>query len=122
MDSKFFEPSAPASEPVEGRCKCARHQLVIAAVPLACNNVTTRQLQHFVTAALALRDACRSHHVSIRPLDVLLWLRRRLNQEAKKSDRDDIYRAQCRRETLRVEREIRDACIDLSRGGLEVLE
>lgn len=127
MNSRQDESTGPAPEHIErhdewARYECARHQLVIATLRLSLSGATTRQLRHFVTAALALRDACNSHHVPNRPIDVLLWLRRRLNQEAKKAGRNGIYRANCLGEIARVEREIGNACVALSQGRLEVLE
>jgi len=45
-----------------------------------------------------------------------------LNQEAKNPEQSEFYRAQCLREVSRVEREIDAACVELSKGGLTIVE
>ncbi|MDV2078351.1 hypothetical protein [Marinobacter xestospongiae] len=122
MDAKRCGRSDSAPESITQRYENARSELVIASLPLVSRDTTIRQLRHFIAAALALRDACHHNSAPERPLDVLLWLRRRLNQEAKNPEKAELFRAQCLREASKVEREIATASVTISQGGLTILE
>lgn len=122
MDARTRSRSARASDAAERRYEHARSVLALATLPLACSNTTTTHLQHFIAAALAVCDLCDHDFLPDRPLDVLFWLRRRLNKEAGKPGRSDVYRALCLREVHQVERRIESACAGLSGGGLVALE
>lgn len=122
MDTRLRSQSARASHSAGRRYERARAVLTLATLRLACSNTTATDLRDFIAAALALCDACDHDFLSDRPLDVLLWLRRRLNEEASKPGRSDVYRALCRREARQVECKIESACVRLSRGGLVALE
>lgn len=104
------------------RYEAALSELAIASLPLVFSDTTTFQLRHFIAVALKLRDVCNNKSTPERPVDVLLWLRRRLNQEVKNPEKGEFFRAQCLRELSKVEREIEAACLALSQGRLTVLE
>ena len=122
IDTRIRPGSARAPDTAEQRYEHARSVLAQAALPLAGSNTTIGHLQHFIAAALAVCDVCVRDCLPDRPLDVLFWLRRRLNKEANKPGRNELYRALCRREVDHVERRIGSACAGLSGGALVPLE
>ncbi|MGO2009472.1 hypothetical protein [Vreelandella alkaliphila] len=97
MDANRCGRSDSALESNTQHYENARSQLAVASVPLVFRDTTISQLRHFIAAALELRDACYHNSVPERPLDVLLWLRRRLNEEAKNPGNAELFRAQCLR-------------------------
>lgn len=122
MDTKHCLRSCSVPDATTQRYERALSELAIASLPLIFRDTTPKQLRHFIAAALELRDSCHEDNSPEHPLDVLLWLRRRLNQEAKNPRHGEFYRAQCLREVNRVEQQIELACVKLSQGGLTILE
>lgn len=122
MDTRNCVKSGSVPEAATQRYERALAELAITSLPLTFRNATTKQLRHFIAAAFELRDACNNRATPEQPVDVLLWLRRRLNQESKNPEQSEFYRAKCLHEVSKVEREIEISCIKLSRGGLTVLE
>lgn len=122
MDAKNCVQSDSQPGDVTQRYERALAELALTSLPLSFRNATTKQLRHFVAAALELRDACNNNAAPERPVDVLMWLRRRLNQEAKNTEQSEFYRARCLYEVNKIEREIKIACRKLSQGGLTILE
>lgn len=122
MDTNNCERPKSALGSISQRYERVRCELAIASLPLAYRDTTTKQLRLFVATALEMRDVCDHTNVAERPLDVLLWLRRRLKQEANNPAKGEFYRAQCLREVNKVERAIETSFVALSRGGLTILE
>lgn len=100
----------------------AQVKLATASLPLTFKSTTIKQLGDFITAAMVVHDLCRDHKLNDSPLDVLLWLRRRLQKETKDVERDELYRAHCLREVDTVERKIAITCVNNSHGSLTLLE
>lgn len=122
MDSKNCVQSCYTQELPTQRYNNARSALAIAILPLDFKGTTLQQLRYFIKAAQVLRDACHDKSAPERPLDILLWLRRRLNKEARKAGKSQLYRAQCLREASKIEKEISHTCTQLSQGKLSILE
>lgn len=99
----------------------AYFELAIASF-LICQRPNACQLRRFISAAIALSDAYSQDRSPESALDVLLWTRRRLNQEAKKAHEDELYRAGCLREVQKVEMALEKACVTLSKGRLTILD
>jgi len=51
----------------------ALSELALTSLTLIFRDATTRQLRHFIAAALELRDACHADTAPDSPIDVLLW-------------------------------------------------
>jgi len=100
----------------------AQVKLATASLPLTFKSATIKQLGDFITSAMFVHDVCRDNMLDDSPLDVLLWLRRRLQKETKDVERDELYRAHCLREVDIVERKIAITCVNNSHGSLTLLE
>ncbi|MCV6587984.1 MAG: hypothetical protein OIF57_02985 [Marinobacterium sp.] len=122
MDTKNCVQSDSVSGQTTRCYESALSELAMTRLSLIFNDSTTSQLKHFIAAALELHDAHNTDTTFDRPIDILLWLRRRLNQEANNPEQNELYRAQCLREVSRVEREIDATCVALSQRGLTVLK
>lgn len=97
-------------------------KLATASLPLTFKSTTIKQLGDFVTAAMLVHDICRDNKLDTSSLDVLLWLRRRLQKETKDVGRDELYQAYCFREIDLIERKIAITCVNNSHGSLTLLE
>lgn len=96
----------------------ARANLTLATLFLSMNSASTQKIVNLRSAAMTLCAACANDNSPESPLDVLLWLRQKLVQEAKLNHHNEVYRACCSREAKQIEDKIALACEQHSKGQL----
>lgn len=88
----------------------ANTELGLRAMSLRTPDTDPQQLKMFVEAGIKLAKVCENQYATEHPLNVLFWLRNKLQAEAFKPCRSCIYRAACHSETAHVRRCIRALC------------
>jgi hypothetical protein len=100
----------------------ARSELTVASLFLSTNNTHTKKVVNFISAAMAVCAACTKSKNPESSLDVLMWLRRQLKQEARLNKHNEMYRLFCLREAEQIENKIAVAFEIQSKGMLSILK
>lgn len=100
----------------------ARSELAVASLFLSANNTHTNKVVNFISAAMAVCEACAKSKKPESSLDVLMWLRRKLKQEARLNKHNEMYRLFCLREAEQIEHKIAVAFEIQSKGMLSILK
>jgi len=106
----------------EDRYRKAYHHantaLAVKALPLRKASVEQQHLRSFVAAGLELAKVCEQPQSDKSPLEVLFWLKERLQSESNKPCRNCLYRAACRKEIKTVRRSMHEFCNSFGKGNV----
>lgn len=99
----------------------ANTRLTVCGFALRNNDATQAQFSSFIQAALDVKAVCERPYALHNPLDVLFWLKQKLEDFSQQSERPEVIRASCRRELRLTEERIQNICDEVGEGKVMAL-
>lgn len=99
----------------------ANTHLTVCGFALRNNQASQAQLNCFIQAALSVKTICEQEYSLHNPLDVLFWLKQKLDDFSQQEERPEVIRASCRRELRLTEERIQQMCAEVGEGKVVAL-